>query len=86
MSPIREPTSSGEIKELIHEANFACRSGLFQEQYPRRIIRITSKPLMVAETVDELVIPMDSRFIDLDGDEGELKVPAGIFLQQQGSR
>jgi hypothetical protein len=30
---------------------------------------------------DGLVIPRDSRFIDLDGDEGELKVPAGIFLQ-----
>jgi hypothetical protein len=28
-----------------------------------------------------LVIPKDGRFIDLDGDEGELKVPAGISLQ-----
>jgi hypothetical protein len=33
-----------------------------------------------------LVIPRDSRFIDLDGVEGELKVPAGISLQEQGSR
>jgi hypothetical protein len=33
-----------------------------------------------------LVIPRDSRFIDLDGEEGELKVPAGISLQEQGSR
>jgi hypothetical protein len=33
-----------------------------------------------------LVIPRDSRFIDLDGDEGELKVPAGISLQEPGSR
>jgi len=33
-----------------------------------------------------LVIPRDSRFIDLDGKEGELKVPAGISLQEQGSR
>ena len=33
-----------------------------------------------------LVIPRDSRFIYLDGDEGELKVPAGISLQEQGSR
>jgi hypothetical protein len=86
MSPTREPTSSGEIKGPIHEANFACRSGLFQEQCPRQIIRITSKHLMVVETVDGLVIPRDSRFIDLDGDEGELKVPAGISLPQQGSR
>ena len=31
-----------------------------------------------------LVIPRDSRFIDLDGEEGELKVPAGISLQPQG--
>jgi hypothetical protein len=30
-----------------------------------------------------LVIPRDSRFLDLDGQEGELKVPAGISLQQQ---
>lgn len=35
---------------------------------------------------DGLIIPRDSRFIDLDGDEGELKVPAGISLQEQGSR
>ncbi len=33
-----------------------------------------------------LVIPRDNRFIDLEGDEGELKVPAGISLQEQGSR
>jgi hypothetical protein len=31
---------------------------------------------------DGLVIPRDSRFIDLDGDEGELKVPAGVSLQE----
>jgi hypothetical protein len=30
-----------------------------------------------------LVIPRDTRFIDLDGEEGELKVPAGISLQPQ---
>jgi hypothetical protein len=35
---------------------------------------------------DGLVIPRDSRFIDLDGDEGELKVPAGISLQDRGER
>ena len=35
---------------------------------------------------DGLVIPRDSRFIDLDGDEGELKVPAGVSLQEPGSR
>jgi hypothetical protein len=33
-----------------------------------------------------LVIPRDSRFIDLNGDQGELKVPAGVSLQEQGSR
>lgn len=33
-----------------------------------------------------LVIPKDSRFIDRDGEEGELKVPAGVSLQEQGSR
>jgi hypothetical protein len=33
-----------------------------------------------------LVIPSDSRFIDLDGEEGELKVPAGVSIQEQGSR
>jgi hypothetical protein len=33
-----------------------------------------------------LVIPRNSRFIDLEGEEGELKVPAGISLQEQGSR
>jgi hypothetical protein len=33
-----------------------------------------------------LVIPKDNRFIDLDQDEGELKVPAGISLQPQGKR
>jgi hypothetical protein len=30
-----------------------------------------------------LVIPRDGRFIDLDGGEGELKVPAGISLPPQ---
>jgi hypothetical protein len=30
-----------------------------------------------------LVIPRDSRFIDLDDGEGELKVPAGISLRPQ---
>ncbi|KFG71060.1 hypothetical protein [Microvirga sp. BSC39] len=33
-----------------------------------------------------LVIPRSSRFIDLEGEEGTLKVPAGISLQEQGSR
>jgi hypothetical protein len=33
-----------------------------------------------------LVIPRDNRFIDLDGEEGELKVPAGVSLQEPGSR
>ncbi len=32
-----------------------------------------------------LVIPRGGRFIDLDGEEGELKVPAGVSLQEQGS-
>jgi hypothetical protein len=31
-----------------------------------------------------LVVPKDSRFIDLDGEEGELKVPVGISLQPRG--
>jgi len=31
-----------------------------------------------------LVVPKDSRFIDLDGEEGELKVPVGISLQPGG--
>jgi hypothetical protein len=30
-----------------------------------------------------LVIPKDNRFIDLDQEDGELKVPAGISLQPQ---
>ena len=33
-----------------------------------------------------LVVPRDSRFIDLDGEEGTLKVPAGISLQEPGAR
>jgi hypothetical protein len=33
-----------------------------------------------------LVIPKDSRFIDLNGEEGELKVPAGVSLQEPGAR
>ncbi|MBA1159194.1 hypothetical protein [Microvirga mediterraneensis] len=33
-----------------------------------------------------LVIPRDSRFIDLDGEEGTLKVSAGVSLQEQGAR
>ena len=35
---------------------------------------------------DGLVVPRDSRFIDLDGDEGELKVPAGVSLQEPEAR
>jgi hypothetical protein len=33
-----------------------------------------------------LVVPRDSRFLDLNGGEGTLKVPAGISIQEQGSR
>ncbi len=33
-----------------------------------------------------LVIPKDNRFIDLDQEDGELKVPAGISLQPQDAR
>ncbi len=35
---------------------------------------------------DGLVIPKDNRFIDLDQEDGELKVPAGISLQPQDAR
>jgi hypothetical protein len=41
---------------------------------------------MLPKIGEGLVISRDSRFIDLDGEEGELKVPAGISLQEQGSR
>jgi hypothetical protein len=33
-----------------------------------------------------LVIPRNNHFIDLDQDDGELKVPAGISLQAPGDR
>jgi hypothetical protein len=33
-----------------------------------------------------LVIPKDNRFIDLDREDGELKVPAGISLQEPDPR
>jgi hypothetical protein len=42
-----------------------------------------SKLLKIGEG---LVILRDSRFIDLGGEEGELKVPAGISLQEQRAR
>ncbi|WP_114948831.1 hypothetical protein [Microvirga calopogonii] len=32
------------------------------------------------------VIPKNGRFIDLDQDDGELKVPAGVSLQEPGGR
>jgi len=35
---------------------------------------------------DGYVIPNDSRFIDLDGDDAELKVPAGISLPDPAGR
>jgi hypothetical protein len=35
---------------------------------------------------DGLVVPRGNRFIDLDGDDGELKVPAAVSLQEPGSR
>lgn len=35
---------------------------------------------------DGLVIPKNGRFIDLDQEDGELKVPAGISLQEPGRR
>ena len=45
---------------------------------------VTCRSLSQLPTIgDGLVIPRDSRFIDLDGDEGELKVPAGVSLQPQ---
>jgi hypothetical protein len=36
----------------------------------------------VPQIGERLVIPRDSRFIDLEDGEGELKVPAGISLRQ----
>jgi hypothetical protein len=48
---------------------------------------VACTPLSKLPKIGEgLVIPRDSRFIDLDGEEGELKVPAGISLQEQGAR
>jgi hypothetical protein len=48
---------------------------------------LTCAPLSRLPQIGEgLVIPRDSRFIELDGEEGELKVPAGISLQEEGSR
>jgi hypothetical protein len=48
---------------------------------------VTCTPLSRLPKIGErLVIPRDSRFIALDGGEGELKVPAGVSLQEQGSR
>ncbi len=45
---------------------------------------ISCMALTKLPTIGEgLVIPTDSRFIDLDGGEGEVKVPAGISLQPQ---
>jgi hypothetical protein len=35
---------------------------------------------------DGLVIPKNNHFIDLDQENGELKVPAGISLQEPGGR
>jgi hypothetical protein len=35
---------------------------------------------------EELVIPKDNRSIDLDQEDGELKVPAGISLQEPDGR
>lgn len=35
---------------------------------------------------DGLVIPKNNHFIDLDQEDGELKVPAGISLQEPGGR
>jgi hypothetical protein len=47
---------------------------------------ITCRALSRLPKIGEgLVIPKDSRFIDLDKGEGELKVPAGISLQEKGS-
>ena len=48
---------------------------------------VTCAPLSRLPKLGEgLVIPRDCRFIALDGEEGELKVPAGVSLQEQGSR
>ncbi len=45
---------------------------------------ITCRALSRLPKIGEgLVIPKDNRFIDLDQEEGELKVPAGISLQPQ---
>ena len=51
----------------------------------RSTITCTSLPKL-PKIGEGLVIPKDGHFIDLDGDEGELKVPAGISLQEQGAR
>jgi hypothetical protein len=35
---------------------------------------------------DRLVIPKDNHFVDLDQENGELKMPAGISLQEPGGQ
>ena len=48
---------------------------------------MTCTALSKLPTIGEgLVVPRDSRLIDLEGEEGTLKVPAGVSLQEQGSR
>ena len=48
---------------------------------------VTGTALSKLPTIGEgLVIPRDSRFIDLDREAGELNVPAGISLQEQEFR
>ncbi len=48
---------------------------------------VTCTALLKLPKIGEgLVVPRDSRLIDLEGEEGTLKVPAGVSLQEQGSR
>ncbi len=48
---------------------------------------VTYTALSKLPTIGEgLVVPRDSRLIDLEGEEGTLKVPPGVSLQEQGSR
>lgn len=48
---------------------------------------VTCRTLSKLPKIGEgLVIPKDNRFIDLDQEDGELKVPAGVSLQERNPR
>lgn len=81
------PDQSIQIEGSLSERGWRAAQLIGTETSSGERSAITSAALSRLPRIGEgFVIPKDNRFIDLDQEDGELKVPAGICLQPQGRR